>query len=89
MILDALGTAAIALISFITYPLTLLGDVQAPANANATVHAIQQGLSVVWELFPTFTAAVLAGLSFMFGIEVVIALYKGISWLIKKIPGIN
>ena len=87
MIGDALLTALYYMVVIITSPLTLLSDVSIPPEIEAglgTAGSVIHGLA---DIFPVFVLIVIFGVYIV--VEFAIFVYKGIMWLIKKIPTIS
>jgi len=68
-------------------PITALSDVTLPANISSSISTASTYLGNINSVFPATTLIIILGI--ILGIEVFIILYKGINWLIRKIPTIN
>lgn len=76
-----------AVIYLLTSPLRLLNDVTIDSGITSAVIQAKSYLSIVDPLVPMSTLLIVFGS--MLGIEIIIASYKLIMWVIKKIPFIN
>jgi len=74
-------------LALILHPLTTFNDVVVDPTLYATVASTGQLLASVNAALPILS--LLAIISLYVGVEVTIFVYKGIMWLIKKIPTIN
>lgn len=87
MIIDFILYILWALIYAITSPLRLFSDVVLDVNIASSIETFNGYLSTGEVLFPVYTLIGIFGL--VIGIEFAIFTYKGVMWLIKKIPTIN
>lgn len=87
MITDILLSVFSIIIGFLISPLTLLNDVVLDPNIISAVSNINGIIATVNPVFPITT--LFSILAIITGIELAIFIYKGIYWLIKKIPTIS
>jgi hypothetical protein len=87
MITSGLFYTIFAFLWALTLPMRLLNDVVLPdgiSNAIETINGYLGGLNVV---LPIDT--LLQVLFAILAVEVLILAFKGLNWLIRKIPGVN
>jgi len=87
MIIDLILQVLKVFLDFILSPFMSAPDAVLDPNLTSAIANIQGFITSVDPIFPITT--LLACLSIILGIELAIFLYKGIMWLIKKIPGIS
>jgi len=68
----------------ITAPIRLLSDVSLPVAFTDAITTAGQYLTSVQAYFPLATLFIVLG--FVIAVEIAIGLYKGIMWLIRRIP---
>ncbi len=68
----------------ITFPIRLLSDVVLPSEVNATLATIGAYLGAIEPVFPVATLLTVMGLYIT--VEGFIFTYKGIMWIIRRIP---
>jgi len=84
MIITAFLNIVYSFVFVITAPLRLFSNVSLPAALTTSLTTAGEYLSVVGQFFPI--PALLTVLAFVLSIEVSIGIYKGIMWLVKRIP---
>lgn len=77
----------LTLIKLITAPILTFPDVTVPAGATTAFSYVGQTLASLDGYIPVSTIAIIVALTI--GVEVAIFTYKGIMWLVKKIPTIS
>ena len=87
MITDALLTILYGFIFLITAPLRLLADVSLPADISSTIAAVSANMALLNKVIPITTLVSILGIVII--VETAIFTYKGIMWVIRKIPTIN
>lgn len=87
MITSFLLTILFDLILIPLLPLTALDDVVIPPDLANAIQNVQGFISSVDPIFPVATLIIILGIVVL--IEVAIFTYKGIMWVIKKIPTIS
>lgn len=73
----------------ITAPLRLLSDVTTPAVIANFISNINTNISTGYSWLPLTVIAVFATWGVFLTVEISIFLYKGLMWVLKKIPGIS
>lgn len=89
MISDVLLIGIYYVVYGITFPLTLLDDVSEPANVVSSVVTAGKQIRSLAEVYLSTYETLIIVFFLVVGVEAAIFAYKNISWLIKKIPGIN
>lgn len=84
MIVTAFLNIVYVVVYGFTLPLRLLSNVTLPSNFSAALSAIGANISGMEQIFPIYS--LLAALSFYALVEGGILTYKGIMWLIRRIP---
>ena len=87
MITNALLTILYGFIYLITAPLRLLSDVSLPADIADTISNISSNLALLNQVIPVSTLITILGLVII--IETAIFTYRGIMWVLRKIPTIS
>jgi hypothetical protein len=87
MITDFILKAFHALIYLLLSPLRLLPDVNLEADFSQTIGTAGEYISALDVIFPV--GAFLTAFGVLLLLEGGIFTYKGINWLIRKIPGVN
>ena len=87
MITDAILTILFGFIYLVTAPLRLLADVTLPADISDTIAAVSANMALLDKVIPISTLVIILG--FVVVIEGGIFTYKGIMWVIRKIPTIS
>jgi hypothetical protein len=87
MITSALLTLFYGLIYALLSPLRALPDVSINTDIGSAIASASGYLSSIDFILPVATIVAVVGL--FLTIEGSILVYKGINWLIRKIPGIN
>ena len=75
------------LVYVILSPLRLLDDVTLSSSITNNIAEFNHYLGTAEQLFPAYTLITIFGI--IIGIEFAIFTYKGIMWIVKKVPGIN
>lgn len=78
-----------AVVFLITSPLRLFNNVSRPTWLVNTLGTINSSLSFGYSWLPMTIYALLLTWGLFVSIEISIFGYKGIMWVLKKIPGIN
>lgn len=86
-IIQALLEIVYLFVSTITYPLLLLNDVVLPSAISSSLTTASSYLSPFNDFIPIST--ILEILALLLSFEIAYFTYKGIMWVIKKIPLIN
>lgn len=89
MLTNVLLLLIYGVILVVTAPLRLFSDVSLPAVVSSTVSSINGYLTSAFSWLPLTVTAILATWGVLLTVETAVFLYKGIMWIIKKIPGIN
>jgi len=84
MIVTAFLNIVYSFVFVITAPLRLFSNVSLPAALTTSLTTAGEYLTAVQQFFPI--TAMLSVLAFVLSVEVAIGIYKGIMWLIKRIP---
>lgn len=87
MITDIFLQVVLIIAQFLVQPLMNAADVVLPANLTTAIANVEGFWSTVNPVFPL--DSLLAVLGILIGVEIAIFAYKGIYWLIKKIPTIS
>jgi len=87
MITSFLLKAFHALVYIMLYPLRLLPDVDLSGSIGSAISTAGGYLSGLNDIIPISTLIAVIGL--ILAVEGAIFVYKGVNWLIRKIPGIN
>jgi len=88
MILDVFFNAGLAIINFFLYPLLSQPDVALDDGFVSAVASLMQHAALLND-FGRVMVVLFFGISFVILIELAIAGYKGIMWIIRKIPFLN
>jgi hypothetical protein len=89
MISTLLLTALFGAVWVITAPLRLLPVASLPASISSSITTVGGYFATFYSILPVTCAAITAIIAFVIVIEGGILTYKGIMWIIRKIPGIN
>jgi len=87
MIVNALINILIGLLNFILYPLLQQPDAVLSDGFTSSMVSLMSFVAILKPVLPL--VVFFLGLSTVVLVEVAVAFYKGIMWVIKKIPGIN
>jgi multimeric flavodoxin WrbA len=87
MITSFLLKAFHALVYIMLYPIRLLPDVDLTGNIGSAITTAGSYLSGLNDIIPIGT--ILAAIGLILVVEGAIFVYKGVNWLIRKIPGVN
>jgi hypothetical protein len=87
MITDFLLKAFHALIYLLISPLRLLPDVSLESDFSQAIATAGEYISSLDAVFPVY--ALISAIGVLLIVEGGIFSYKGINWLIRKIPGVN
>jgi hypothetical protein len=77
------------IVYLILYPIRLLPDVSLPSGITSAVTTVSGYLAALYAVLPITTTALMAVLGLFLTAEAAILTYKGIMWLVRKIPGIG
>lgn len=89
MITSAIIYAAFGVLWAITSPMRILPDVSMPSGITGAMTTVSGYLATLYALLPITTAALLGVLALFLLVEAAILIYKGMMWVIRKIPGIS
>jgi hypothetical protein len=77
------------IVYLILYPIRLLPDVSMPSGVTSAISTVSGYMATLYAIVPVTATALLAILGLVFTAETAILTYKGIMWLVRKIPGIG
>lgn len=89
MIISGILYAIFGVVWVILAPLRLLPEVSMPSGITNAIVAISGYLAALYAMAPITTAALVAIIGLVLTVEAAILVYKGIMWVIRKIPGVN
>lgn len=89
MIIDGILFLIYGVVFVVTAPFRLFSDVSQPAFFNSTITTANGYLSTGYTWLPYMVNTLLLTWGLFVALEIVIFSYKGVMWLIKKIPGFN
>lgn len=70
-------------------PFLLFSDVSPDSSFLASMVQVKDWLGTLHSIFPVTTTAILSTVGLLFAVEVVMFAYKGVMWIIKRIPFLN
>lgn len=89
MIITSILNIVYIIIFALTYPFRYLTDVSAENWFNSTITSANGYIGMFYGWLPVFLTTLMLTWGLYLAIEVLIFSYKGIMWVIKKIPGIS
>jgi hypothetical protein len=87
MITDGIITLLYGAVLILTSPLRLLNDVSLSSSFNSSITTAGKYFHSLNEILPISTMIEILGISLAF--ELAYLTYKGIMWVIKKIPSVD
>lgn len=79
----------LGLVGALTYPISFLPDATLPTPIQTSLTALGTYLSMASSFIPNTVIALIAILTAVIVVDTAVLGYKGINWVIRKIPGIS
>jgi hypothetical protein len=73
----------------ITAPIRALPNASLPASISSAISVVGGYFATFYSVLPVTCAALVAIITFVLVLEGGVLIYKGIMWIIRKIPGIS
>jgi hypothetical protein len=73
----------------LTSPIRLLPDASLSSSISSAITTISGYIAAMYSVLPTTTVTLISLITIVITLETAVLTYKGIMWIIRKIPGIS